>query len=127
MSMHPDTSPDTSPDLASVLPPSRLLDDAERARIRAEVIGFFLEEYEREAGSIDDTTDLNQDIGMDSLSFLELFDELKINHGLDADIRATGRYALEHPVTTVGELLDQIYLLLEGRVDLRPYMEGAGG
>ena len=86
--------------------------------MRSEVIDFLAEEYEHAVEEFHDDMGLVEDIGLDSLSFLELFDELKMNHQLQVDVRDVGRYAMEHPVQTLGEFLEQIYLFVEGRIDL---------
>jgi acyl carrier protein len=96
----------------------RALTPSERELVAAEVISFLAEECDRDPAAVDRSTDLEHDLGVDSLTFLELFQELESQYRLDLDIRTVARYARDHPVHTVGELVDQICLFIEGQVDL---------
>jgi len=104
----------TAPSHAS----SRDLSGAERDALRKDVVDFFIEEYELKPEDIHDDVDLVADLGMDSITFLELFDEINANHQLNLDLRTVERYAQSHPTATLGEFLSQLFLLIEGKVDL---------
>ncbi len=103
---------------SQILDRPRDLSASERSALRKDVVEFFVEEYELEADALHDDVDLVADIGMDSLTFLELFDEINANHQLDLDLRAVAKYAQNHPAATLGAFLQQLFLLIEGKVDL---------
>src|SRR5262249_32885829 len=94
------------------------LTPAERKLVGQEIITFLAERCERDPASVGRDADLEHDLGVDSLTFLELFQELESQYDLDLEIRAVARYARDNPVRTVGELVDQICLFLEKRIDL---------
>ena len=96
----------------------RDLTPAERALVEREIVGFLAEQCDLEPASVGRDADLEHDLGVDSLTFLELFQELESQYGLDLEIRTIARYARDNPVATVGELVDQVCLFLERRIDL---------
>jgi acyl carrier protein len=96
----------------------RPLSAEERAAVRAEIVGFLAEECGVEAAAITADTDLADDLGVDSLTFLELFQELESQYRLDLGIREVARYARDNPVATVGQLVDQICRFLDHEIDL---------
>lgn len=102
----------------------RALTGQERAHVAATVKGFLAEECERAIGDVGDATLLEQDLGVDSLTFLELFEEVRSQFGINVEIAAVARYAEDHPVETVGDLVDQICVFLEGGVTLAGGPEG---
>lgn len=96
----------------------RDLTTAERDFVGREIVGFLAEQCDMEPASVGRDADLENDLGVDSLTFLELFQELESQYGLDLDIRSIARYARDNPVSTVGELVDQVCLFLENRIEL---------
>jgi acyl carrier protein len=96
----------------------RELTPAERQLVGREIIGFLAEQCDMDPASVGPDADLEHDLGVDSLTFLELFQELESQYDLDLEIRTVARYARDNPVRTVGELVDQICLFLENRIDL---------
>lgn len=90
----------------------------ERARVFASIVQFFVEESDLDASQITRDSDLEADLGADSLTFLELFEEMRAQHGLDVEIDAVVRHARHHATRTVGELVEQICLFLEHKIDL---------
>jgi len=96
----------------------RDLTPAERKLVGQEIITFLAEQCDRDPASVGRDADLEHDLGVDSLTFLELFQELESQYDLNLEIRAVARYARDNPVHTVGELVDQICLFLEKRIDL---------
>lgn len=90
----------------------------ERARVFASIVQFFVEECDVDATEITRDSDLESDLGADSLTFLELFEEMRAQYGLDVEIAAVVRHARHHHTRTVGELVDQVCLFLEHKIDL---------
>lgn len=65
---------------------------------------------------IEDITDevhLADELGMDSLAFLELFDEAKETFGIEMDVNVAAKYAQDHPVEHYGEFKEQMFFFLE--------------
>lgn len=68
------------------------------------------------AAEIEDITDdvhLADELGMDSLAFLELFDEAKETFGIEMDVNVAAKYAQDHPVERYGEFKEQMFFFLE--------------
>lgn len=49
-----------------------------------------------------------EDLGADSLLYLELFEELKDEFSLDVDLHQLGKYSTRYSLATVGELTDLV-------------------
>ncbi|SRR6266571_4065320 len=49
-----------------------------------------------------------EDLGADSLLYLELFEELKDEFKLEVDLHQLGKYSTRYPLSTVGELTDLV-------------------
>ncbi len=81
--------------------------------IAAKVKTVLAELLEIDPTDIEDSTRLADDLGADSLLYLELFEELKDEFALDIDLHEIGKYATKHPVSTVGELNELVRLYLE--------------
>ena len=97
---------------------SRELTSEEHEMVRAEIVGFLAEECGLDPAAVTPDADLVHDLGVDSLTFLELFQELESQYRLDLGIREVARYARDNPVQTVGELVDQICRFLDHKIDL---------
>jgi acyl carrier protein len=85
--------------------PSRAsIDGAEIAGKIRTILSSLLEIDESD---IQPTTRL-EDLGADSLLYLELFEELKDEFKLDVDLHQLGKYSTRYPLSTVGELTDLV-------------------
>ena len=96
----------------------RDLTAAERQLVGREISTFLAEQCGMDPASVELDASLEDDLGVDSLTFLELFQELESQYDLDLNIRTVARYARDNPVVTVRELVDQVCLFLENRIDL---------
>lgn len=76
-----------------------------------------------DADDIKDQTRLTDDLGADSLFYLELFEELKDAFNLGLDLHDIGRYATRHPVATVKELTELVKLYIEKGDELLKELE----
>lgn len=85
--------------------------------IRVEVTGivynFFADECEVDISTINDKTNIIKDLDGDSLMFLELIEIFKKKYNLDIELKTIGKYAVKHPVQTIGELIDMQMLIIE--------------
>ncbi len=66
-----------------------------------------------EIEEITDDVHLADELGMDSLAFLELFDEAKETFGIEMDVNVAAKYAQDHPVERYGEFKEQMFFFLE--------------
>lgn len=87
--------------------------DEIRLEVREIVYDFFAEECEVERNGISDKTDIFQDLGGDSLMFLELIEIFKKKYDLNIDLKTIGKYNVKHPVHTIGELIETQLLIIE--------------
>ena len=98
--------------------PGHALTATERRTVQEEIVSFLADECDRDRHDIGPDTDLVDDLGVDSLTFLDLFQELEGRYDLDLDVRVVARYARDNPVRTVGELAEHICRFLENTIDL---------
>ncbi len=90
-----------------------LIDDKTRNEVREIVFDFFAEECEVEKSQLSEQTNIIKDINGDSLMFLELIEIFKKKYNLDIELKVIGKYAVKHPVQTLGQLIDMQLLIIE--------------
>jgi acyl carrier protein len=59
-----------------------------------------------------------EDLGMDSLAFLEMYEEFQHMFGFDLDVNIVAKYVADHPVKTYGEFVEQVYQFIERREEI---------
>ncbi len=84
-----------------------------KEEVREIVIDFFAEECEVDADSIHDNTQIIDDLDGDSLMYLELIEIFKKKYNLSIELKTIGKYAMKHPVETIGQLIDMQLLIIE--------------
>jgi acyl carrier protein len=77
------------------------------------VYHFFSDECEVDLDKITNDTNIIKDLDGDSLMFLELIEIFKKKYNLDIELRTIGKYAVKHPVQTIGQLIDMQLLIIE--------------
>jgi acyl carrier protein len=77
------------------------------------VFQFFADECEVDLSTLHDNTNIIKDINGDSLMFLELIEIFKKKYNLDIELKTIGKYAVKHPVQTIGELIAMQMLIIE--------------
>ena len=87
--------------------------DNTKKEVREIVYNFFSEECEVDISGINDNTNIIKDIDGDSLMFLELIEIFKKKYNLDIELKTIGKYAVKHPVQTIGQLIDMQLLIIE--------------
>jgi len=92
---------------------ARTLTDEEKRKIRDDVIGFLAEEFEVDPADIKDESSVVDDLGGDSILFIEMIDEFKEKYGIDLEVRVIGQYMLNKRISTVGETIASIYEIIE--------------
>ena len=96
----------------------RALSAEERARVSEQVKRFLADELERDVAEMRDDAHLFDDLGLDSLLFLALFEELQEQYEVTVDTRKLAKFARRNPVETLGELIDLITRVIGGEVSL---------
>ncbi|MEI6883206.1 MAG: acyl carrier protein [Bacteroidota bacterium] len=84
-----------------------------RNEVREVVFSFFAEECEADKSQINDNTNIIKDLDGDSLMFLELIEVFKKKYNLDIELKTIGKYAVKHPVDTIGQLIEMQLLIIE--------------
>jgi acyl carrier protein len=87
--------------------------DSIRKEVKEIVYSFFAEECEVDIAQIDDNTSIINDLDGDSLMFLELIEIFKKKYNLDIELKVIGKYAVKHPVATIGQLMEMQLLIIE--------------
>jgi acyl carrier protein len=90
----------------------------ERERVSEQVKRFLADELERDVAEMRDDAHLLDDLGLDSLLFLALFEELQEQYDVTVDTRKLARFARRNPVQTLGELIDLITGIVRAEVTL---------
>jgi acyl carrier protein len=77
------------------------------------VYRFFSDECEVDLDKITDETNIIKDLDGDSLMFLELIEIFKKKYNLDIELKTIGKYAVKHPVQTIGQLIGMQLLIIQ--------------
>lgn len=84
-----------------------------RKEVKEIIYNFFADECEVEVNTIHSGTKIIKELGGDSLMFLELIEIFKKKYHLDIELKTIGKYAVKHPVETIGQLIDMQMLIIE--------------
>lgn len=87
--------------------------DKTRSEVKEIVLDFFAEECEVDVEEISEDANIISDLDGDSLMFLELIEIFKKKYNLKIELKTIGKYAVKHPVKTIGELIDMQMLIIE--------------
>lgn len=87
--------------------------DKTRQEVEDIVMQFFADECEVDISTLNHNTNIINDIDGDSLMFLELIEIFKKKYNLDIELKTIGKYAVKHPVQTIGQLIDMQMLIIE--------------
>lgn len=96
----------------------RKLTDEEKKDLFEEVRQFLADEFEIDVSEITEDTHIIDDLGGDSILFLEMIEEFKGKYEIDLEVRIIGQYMLKNPVYTVGETLNAVFDIIEKGEDL---------
>ena len=91
----------------------REITDTIKAEVKQIVYEFFAEQCEVDLAEINDQTNIITDLEGDSLMFLELIEIFKKKYHLEIELKTIGKYAVKHPVETIGQLIDMQLLIIE--------------
>ena len=93
---------------------SRKLTEDEKKKIYEEIQRFLAEELELAPEDIKPESRVIDDLGGDSLMFLELVDEFKKKYAVAIEMRIIGQYFQSHPVHTVAQVAAAVCEIVEG-------------
>jgi len=96
----------------------RTLTDEEKDGVYDDIREFLAEEFEVEVDEITKDTNIIEDLGGDSILFLEMIEDLKEKYGVDLEVRTIGQYMLKNPIYTVGDTLNTIFEIIEKGEDI---------
>ena len=91
----------------------RKLTEEQKKEMREEIRTFLAEELEIDASEITDDTNLIDDLGADSILFLEMFEEFSEKYDIQLEVRTIGNYMLRNPVYTFGESMNAMFEVIE--------------
>ena len=91
----------------------RKLTEEQKKEMREEIRTFLAEELEIDASEIKDDTNLIDDLGADSILFLEMFEEFSEKYDIQLEVRTIGNYMLRNPVYTFGESMNAMFEVIE--------------
>jgi len=92
---------------------ARTLTDEEKQQIREDVTQFLADEFEVDPSEIKDESSVVDDLGGDSILFIEMIDEFKTKYQIDLEVRIIGQYMLNKRIATIGETISAIYEIIE--------------
>ena len=92
---------------------SRVLTDDEKKAIYEHIREFLAEELGTPIEKIGPDTKIIDDLGGDSMIYLELVEEFKKKYNLTIEVRIIGQYFQKHPIYTVGETAKAVYDFVE--------------
>ena len=95
----------------------------EKKQIYEEVREFLAEEFEMDKEEITENTHVIDDLGGDSILFLEMIEELKEKYEIDLEVRTIGQYMLKNPIYTVGETMKVVFDIIEKGDELLQELE----
>jgi acyl carrier protein len=89
------------------------LSDAEKDQIAEDIKQFLAEEFEMEAAEIRDEANIVNDLGGDSILFLEMIEEFNKKYSFNLEVRTIAQYMLKRQIATVGETIEAVCEIAE--------------
>lgn len=84
-----------------------------RDEVKEIAYDFFAEECEVERDTLNDDTNVIEDIEGDSLMVLELVETFKKKYNLNVELKAIGQYMIKNQADTIGKMINLILLIIE--------------
>lgn len=92
---------------------NRILTEDEKKQIYDHIREFLSEELAVPLDGIGPDTRIIDDLGGDSIIYLELIEEFKKKFNVSVEVRTIGRYIQKHPIRTVRETAQAVYDIVE--------------
>lgn len=89
------------------------LTEEDKGRLYEEIRQFLADELEVDIEEITANTNIIDDLGGDSILFLEMIEEAKEKYDINIEVRTIGQYMLKNPVYTVGETVKALIDIIE--------------
>lgn len=91
----------------------RVVSREERQKIFEDIRQFLADELEVDPQEITEETDVVNDLGGDSVIFLEIVEELREKYGIQVEVRTIGQYMLRKAITNIGQAVDALCEVIE--------------
>ena len=101
----------------------KVLTSDEKKEIYEHIRTFLSDELDVPLEDIGPETKIIDDLHGDSMIYLELIEDFKKKYDVKIEVAVIGRYLQKHPVYTVGETAQVVYVIVERAESL---LEGAG-
>jgi acyl carrier protein len=92
---------------------SKILSEEEKSTIYEHIREFLSEELGVPVEKINRETKIIDDLGGDSIIYLELIEEFKKKYNVSIQVRTIGQYFQRHPIYSVGETAQAVYDIIE--------------
>ncbi len=92
---------------------NRQLSAEEKKTVYDHIREFLSEELGVPIDKIKPETRIIDDLGGDSIIYLELIEEFKKKYRVTIEVRVIGKYFQKHPIQTVGETAQAVYDIVE--------------
>jgi len=92
---------------------ARTLTQEEKTEIYEHIRDFLSDELDVAKDDIGPDTKIIDDLGGDSMIYLELIEDFKKKYDVTVEIRVIGQYFQRHPVYTVKEVAQAVYDIVE--------------
>lgn len=108
----------------------RLLTPEEKKEIYEHIRAFLSDELDVPLEDIGPDTKIIDDLHGDSMIYLELVEDFKKKYDVKVEVAVIGRYLQKHPIYTVGETAEVVYVIVERgdsllMLDAEPGVPGA--
>ncbi|WP_448382544.1 acyl carrier protein [Desulfosoma sp.] len=91
----------------------RVVTAEERQRLFEDIREFLAAEFEVDPAEITEETDVVNDLGGDSVVFLEMVEELREKYGIQVEVRTIGQFMLRRAITNIGQAVDALCEVIE--------------
>ncbi len=96
----------------------RKVSSEERQRLFEDIREFLAVEFDVDPEEITEETDVVNDLGGDSVVFLEMVEELREKYGIQVEVRTIGQFMLRKAITNIGQAVDALCEIIEKGEDL---------
>ena len=92
---------------------TKTLTDQDKTEIFEHICAFLSDELDVPRENITADSKIIDDLGGDSMIYLELVEDFKKKYDINVEIRVIGQYLQRHPIYTVGETARAVHDIVE--------------
>jgi len=92
---------------------TKTLSEEDKKEIYEHIREFLSDELDVPQEDIGQDTKIIDDLGGDSMIYLELVEDFKRKYDVNVEVRVIGQYFQRHPIYTVGETARAVYDIVE--------------